>query len=75
MQHLAGYASGGVVGREWSAASMSSQVNVSPTVSLDPNQFRSMVREEVAGMSLNVKLGNREINAIVSQAAASVGGR
>ena len=61
VQHLAGYASGGPVGREWSASAVAPAVQVGPVAaSVDSSVIASAVASAISSYQPVVKIGMRE---------------
>lgn len=76
VRHLAGYAGGGNVGREWSAMSMASAASSSPvSATVDASVIASAVSSAMAGWTPMVNVAGREFHGVMKQVEAQYGGR
>lgn len=76
VRHLAGYAGGGSVGREWSAMSMASAASSSPvSATVDASVIASAVSSAMAGWTPMVNVAGREFHGVMKQLDQQYGGR
>lgn len=76
VQHLAGYAGGGNVGREWSAMSMAQAASNAPvSANVDASVIASAVSSAMAGWTPMVNVAGREFHGVMKQVESQYGGR
>lgn len=76
VRHLAGYAGGGNVGREWSAMSMASAASSGPvSATVDASVIASAVSSAMAGWTPMVNVAGREFHGVMKQLDQQYGGR